>query len=148
MAALAATVGVPEGEVWALAWGLACIGFVSLLRLGEGSEVGLQRGGRETVDLQIDVDRVINRHRAIREGDYFGCLGVEPEASLEEISQAHLASRQQFDPANLHAEVVARFAAELVEIREVLDEALEVLGDEELLGSYRASLLAARGEAS
>jgi preprotein translocase subunit Sec63 len=79
---------------------------------------------------------VLGRHERVREGDYFACLGAAPGDSPHELQRAYDRARQQFDPANLNPAVTRQYAAELTEIREVIEEAYRVLADEPLRQAY------------
>ena len=89
-------------------------------------------------DFGIDSDRVISRHAVVREGNYFACLGTDPQATPHEIRRAYDLARQQFDAVHLHPAVLTQYGRELDEIREILDEAYSVLSDETLCANYRA----------
>ncbi len=148
--------GVAPQDLWTLAWGLASLGLVKLHRPGAEVEPraterlpsppgNLEPGAMEPGaaegpprDLDLDVERVLSRHRLVREGDYFACLGVAPQASPHELRRAYDQTLSLFDPHRLHPAVRTRYAQELEEILEVVHEAFSVLSDEPLRDAYRA----------
>jgi len=75
------------------------------------------------------------------EGDYFSLLGLSPHASTHEIRQAYLNLRRTFDPEH---QGNPSFQPENVEsltlIREVLDEAYEILRDPVRRERYQKAL--------
>jgi hypothetical protein len=94
-------------------------------------------------DRRIERERVLARHALALEGDYFEVLGVPRRASTEEIRRAHDLVAGALSPAVLGTELCQALSAELVTLREVLDEALRVLGTSALRAQYQACLPAA-----
>ncbi|MES1204899.1 MAG: DUF4388 domain-containing protein [Pseudomonadota bacterium] len=108
---------------------------------GGGAGAGRTRGDRdETRDEAIDRALVQSRHALVVEGDYFQILGVSRDASAQEIQRAHEVLVSELAPESLHPSVAAEWDAELTEIRDVLDEAVRLLGDERLRRQYREHL--------
>jgi hypothetical protein len=91
-------------------------------------------------DLEVARERVLARFAVAREGDYFQVLGVERQADAAEIRRVHERLERELRPDALGAQLGAELAGELRVIREVLDEALRVLGDDSLRARYRAAL--------
>jgi DNA-binding response OmpR family regulator len=83
---------------------------------------------------------VEGRFALVCEGDYFSLLDLEPDASAEDVRQAHGRLRSELGPEHLAPEVARRYAKQLIEIHLVLDEACRVLSDDELREAYRQSL--------
>jgi CheY-like chemotaxis protein len=83
---------------------------------------------------------VEGRYALVCEGDYFSLLDLEPGASGEDVRQAHGRLRRELAPRSLAPGVARRYAAQLVEIQQVLDEACRVLSDDALREAYRQSL--------
>ena len=134
-------------DVWALAWGLACLGLVKLQQRTQAPVVDSRPTERlpppplsrpvEDFDFDLDVERVVSRHALVREGDYFACLGANPESSAHELRRAYDLARTQFDPEELHPAVRTEYGPELQEILDVVEEAYRVLRDDEIRAAYR-----------
>jgi hypothetical protein len=84
--------------------------------------------------------RVATAYALVEEADYFRFLGVSREASGEEIADAHARLRSAFDDDGLAADLAAQFKPQLTAIRQVLEEAWRVLGDEDRRRRYVAAL--------
>jgi len=133
-------------DVWALAWGLACLGLVKLQHRPTAPVADSRRTEKvlaapmsepsQDHDFDLDVERVVSRHAIVREGDYFACLGVAAEATPHELRRAYDQARSQFDPRALHPAVRAEYEAELREILDVIEEAYSVLRDDAIRESY------------
>jgi Domain of unknown function (DUF4388) len=146
-------------DVWGLAWGLACLGQLKLQHKVEGPVVDNRRTQKlpdvpqtespaeppaappPDRDLDLDVERVLDRHALVREGDYFACLGVAPQASVHELRHAYELARSQFDPRELHPAVSTDYSQELQEILVVIEEAYSVLRDNTLRETYRSHVV-------
>lgn len=146
LAAVAEKLGAQPHDVWALAWGLSCLGLVKLQHPKQASVVNNRRTERlpeppvsrpaEDYDFDLDVERVVSRHALVREGDYFACLGASPDASVHELRRAYDQARAQFEPEGLHPAVRTEFNAELQEILDVVEEAYSVLRDDTIREAY------------
>lgn len=88
----------------------------------------------------LDMARIDERLQLGREGDYFAVLGVPRDAARLEVRRAHADLLLTFDEANLERTVAQRLRAELEELRDLLDEARDVLADEGLRSAYLAQL--------
>lgn len=145
--AVAEKLDAPLHDVWALAWGLACLGLVKLQHRTAAPVVDSRRTEKlpaapmpeptQEHDFDLDVERVVSRHALVREGDYFACLGVASEASPHELRRAYDQARSRFDPATLHPAVRTEYNTELQEILAVIEEAYSVLRDDTIRESYR-----------
>lgn len=91
-------------------------------------------------DREIDRERILGRHAMAVEGDYFQVLGMSRDATANEIRAAHQRIRAAFAPETLGAELERTAARELATIRQVLDEAVRVLGSATLRARYQARL--------
>lgn len=156
---VAETLNAPPHVVWSLAWGLSCLGLVKLQyraaapvvdnRLTDKLPEPPMAPAAEEPPFELDAERVLSRHALVREGDYFACLGADPQASAHELRRAYDQARAQFDPASLNPAVCAEYFVELAEIREVIEEAYSVLRDVELREAYHRHVVssAAAGDA-
>jgi hypothetical protein len=91
-------------------------------------------------DRDVERDRILARHALALEGDYFEVLGVARDASPEEVLRAYELQRRQLSPAALGPELTRTLAGELATIREVLEEAVRVVGGDELRARYQQGL--------
>ena len=103
------------------------------------SDDGETLRGEEDADEGLRA-RVETAYALVEEGDYFRFLGVSREASGDEIADAHARLRSVFDDDGLGANVAAQFKTQLAAIRQVLEEAWRVLGDEDRRRRYLAAL--------
>ena len=88
-------------------------------------------------ELTIDRHRIEAKYAQVLEADYFTLLGVAPDASSHEALRAYQRASEEFRLEAFGAELRQELAAELDEIAETLEEAFEVISDEELRRSYR-----------
>jgi DNA-binding NarL/FixJ family response regulator len=134
--------------VYQLAYGLIAFGAARVRRPGEAapagaaedagawSEDGPEGAGDGEADLGIDRKRILARHALVDEADYFAVLGVRRDATGFEIQRAYEAACRDYAPAAVPPALVDELVRELAEIREVLDEAYQVLRDDGLRSSY------------
>jgi hypothetical protein len=126
--------GLPEEETLPLVFALSAF---SLLRPAAAAP---ERDRFAVRDREIDRERILARHALALDGDYFDVLGVARRASPEEIKRAYELVSRELSPARLGPELAASLARELETIREVLEEALRVLGSDPLRARYLAHL--------
>lgn len=88
----------------------------------------------------VAYQRIEAIHELVQEGDYFSLLEISPRAGAEEIEQAHRRLTAELDPERMDPDVAEEYGQQLAEIREVLDEARQVLGTAALREAYRARL--------
>ncbi|MEX1365985.1 MAG: DUF4388 domain-containing protein [Nannocystaceae bacterium] len=88
----------------------------------------------------IDVTRIRDRLRRSREGSYFGILELPLDACRIDVRRAHAQLRHTFADDQLEPDVREAMAAELEELRDLIDEARDVLIDEALRSAYLAHL--------
>lgn len=107
--------------------------------LGAGTLGRTEAADDEEAAGQVELDRarIADRKHLARHGDYFAFLGVTERATAYEVRQAADRLRRRFDPARYSAPAYADLRRSLEEIREVIDEAEGVLGDDDLRASYR-----------
>jgi CheY-like chemotaxis protein len=99
-------------------------------------------GEREFDDIPTDdrrqrsaADRraaVLARYALVQEGDYFEILGVARDASHAEVQLAHDRIARELSPAEIDPAVAAELGDKLDAMRDVVGEALRVLGDKNL----------------
>lgn len=90
--------------------------------------------------VALDVARIRDRLRLAREGDCFASLGLPRDATRLDVRRAHAELQRTFADAHLEPSVRTQLRAELEELRDLLDEARDVLADEGLRNAYLAHL--------
>jgi len=88
----------------------------------------------------IDIRRIQDRLKLSREGDYFVVLGLPRDACPIDVRRAHADLRETFSEGALEPTVVGGMKLEIEELRDLIDEAREVLIDESLRQAYLAHL--------
>lgn len=139
---LAALHSVPASGLLALLYGLSVLG-LCVLRGGHGAIDEEIEEGSVLVgagDLAIDRARVLARAQLVAEADYFALLGVRRDATSFEIQRAFDTVRRDFAAEAFAPELRRELADELRQIAEVIDEALWVLGDDTMRGTYLAHI--------
>ena len=92
-------------------------------------------------EVQGGVSTMITAQLALtHEGDYFTLLGVARTATGQDIRRAYVELRRLFEPARLLTAASATLVEEVALIREVLDEAYDVLRVHERREAYRRAL--------
>jgi len=93
---------------------------------------------------QIDDDalraRVQARRALVDEGDYFALLGVPRQATGYDIRRSYIELRRQFDPGQVLRQTTLDLADDVDTIIEVLDEAYEILRDQQRRERYRRAI--------
>lgn len=90
--------------------------------------------------IELDMARIRDRLRLAREGDCFASLGLPRDATRLDVRRAHAELQRTFADAHLEPSVRTQLRAELEELRDLLDEARDVLADEGLRSAYLAHL--------
>lgn len=88
----------------------------------------------------IDTNRIGHRLELARAGDYFATLNLPIDACRIDVQRAHTELHQTFADDALEPEVRASMKADLAELRDLLDEARDVLSDESLRSAYLAHM--------
>jgi DnaJ-class molecular chaperone len=80
------------------------------------------------------------RRALVDEGDYFALLGVPRGATGYDIRRSYVELRRQFDPAEALRQSTLDLRDDLDTILEVLDEAYEILRDQQRRERYRRAI--------
>ncbi len=133
LSAVCAGAGMPDRVVLATVYGLLIVGAAE--RIGEPlAPVG-------AADAEsLDEARLAERLRMVREADYFEILGLTRDASAADVRRAHRELQAAFADDALEASVRSERALELSEIREALEDAAALLGEDDLRLAYLAHL--------
>jgi hypothetical protein len=151
IAELAERLRVGRLAVYQLAYALIAFGVARVRRPGEATDASdpalWPEGGADgegdadlPADLHIDRKRIQARHALVEDADYFTILGVRRDATGFEIQRAYEAACRDYAPAELAPALRHELQRELADIREVLDEAYQVLRDDTLRSAYLAHL--------
>ena len=127
-----------------LAFGLVALGVAEVVDHGPSALERAPVRARSLVgetDIAIDRQRVLAKHALVHEADYFTLLGVRRDATSFEIRRAYEAARRDYASTVFPSELQRELAGELGEINQVIDEAYQVLRDEQVRRSYQANLL-------
>jgi hypothetical protein len=126
---------------------LYALGLLEVLRKVEVEPVAAPRspGLRAAPEPdQIDDDavraRVQARRALVDEGDYFALLGVPRQATGYDIRRSYIELRRQFDPGQVLRRNTLDLADDVDTILEVLDEAYEILRDQQRRERYRRAI--------
>jgi hypothetical protein len=121
---------------------LELLGLVYVLHVLEHLELGAELGvaAAPADPVALDVARIRCRLQLAREGDYFAALNLPREAMRLDVRRAHAELQRTFAAAHLEPVVRTQLRAELEELRDLLDEARDVLVDEGLRLAYLAHL--------
>lgn len=123
--------GTDEHELLALVVLLQTTGYLELVRAGTGSVPGADPAA-------IDRSRILERLARSREGDYFAILGLRADASRVDVRRAHTELHLSFSDDAIEASVRQALQQPLCELRDLFDEAHDVLSDETLRNAYLA----------
>ena len=108
-------------------------------------------GDREFDDIPTDDRRqrpaaddrraaLLARYALVEEGDYFEILGVSRDATADDVQRAYDRIARELDPRAISPVLAGELGAKLDAIREVVAEALRVLGDKRLRPRYQNRL--------
>jgi hypothetical protein len=132
-----------RAQALAVLYGLTLLGHLELPGAG-----ALPRVGTESQARAVDRSRLEERIRQSQEADYFTLLGLGPEASPYEIRLAHERRRAEIAPERVAALGALDLEDRLRQARYALDEALEILSDDELRAAYRRARFTSRSPSS
>ena len=134
LAQVVARSSLDEAGVYRVAYGLQVLSSTQLVpRIVDAGVVAPAQSRGPTMTRQ----RVAGKLALMHEGSYFALLGLSPDASAREVSQAHSSLKQSLSAAQMPAELVAEFGGALRELGEVLDEARDLLVDPVSCEAYR-----------
>jgi hypothetical protein len=107
-------------------------------------------GDREFDDMPTDDRRqrsasdrraaLLARYALVEEGDYFEVLGIARDATAADVKRAYDRIARELAPDEIDPAMARELGAKIDAIREVVGEALRVLGDERLRPRYQNSL--------
>lgn len=137
----AVLVRYPDTDVTQVLHALALLGIVAVVR------VAFARAAKPERSMVADVlddgalrDRIRARLDLVDEGDYFAVLGVMRNATSYEIRRAYVDLRRAFEPARVLTPATLDLSDDVRRILTVLDEAYEILGDQNRRERYRRAI--------
>lgn len=133
LSSVCAGAGMPDRVVLATVYGLLVVGAAE--RTGEP----LAPLGAADPEA-LDHARLEERLRLVREADYFEVLGLTRDANAADVRRAQRELQAAFSDAAVEAGIRAERAADLSEIRDALEDAAALLGEDDLRLAYLAHL--------
>ncbi|HEU4538962.1 MAG TPA: hypothetical protein VFS00_32805, partial [Polyangiaceae bacterium] len=127
-------------EFASLLWALALLGVLTPLEAAPAPAAGPASAPHDAIDEQALRERVRARLELVEEGDYFAMLGVPRSATSYDLRRAYLELRRSFEPSRLLTAATADLADPLALIRDVLDEAYDILRDPTRRERYRRAI--------
>ena len=119
---------------------LSLVYTLHVLDLVELSE-DVKPGPKQTAQgAALDKERLLDRLQLCREADYFAVLGLQHQARRADVRRAYKELSQTFADDVIDPSILSEFGAELEEVRTALEEAQEILADDELRGAYLVHL--------
>jgi hypothetical protein len=94
----------------------------------------------DAIDDEALRAKIQARRALVDEGDYFALLGVPRGATGYDIRRSYVELRRQFDPAETLRQSTLDLRDDLETILEVLDEAYEILRDQQRRERYRRAI--------
>ncbi|MBI2891911.1 MAG: DUF4388 domain-containing protein [Deltaproteobacteria bacterium] len=129
-----------ELDLGAALYGLVVLGHLEVAALDEARPDARVALERQAGPSEVDRSRILERLRLARVADYFSVLGLPRGASGWEIRRAYLDLRRELAAGRAVDPSMADLSDGLAELREMVDEAYEILRDPELRGAYAAHL--------
>jgi hypothetical protein len=97
----------------------------------------------DALDEQALRSRILARRALVNEGDYFALLGLPRTATSYDVQRAYQQLKSEFEPSKVLRATTADLRDDVDLIREILDEAYEILRDQLRRERYRRALEAA-----
>jgi hypothetical protein len=94
----------------------------------------------DAIDDEALRAKIQARRALVDEGDYFALLGVPRAATGYDIRRSYVELRRQFDPGEMLRQSTLDLQDDLDTILEVLDEAYEILRDQQRRERYRRAI--------
>jgi hypothetical protein len=94
----------------------------------------------DALDEQALRSRILARRALVNEGDYFALLGLPRSATGYDVQRAYQQLKHEFEPARVLTASTADLRDDVDLIREILDEAYEILRDQLRRERYRRAL--------
>jgi hypothetical protein len=95
---------------------------------------------RDDVDDDALRARILARKALVEEGDYFSLLGVGRRATGYDVRRAYAELKRQLDPGRILTARTVDLQSDLDVIHEVIDEAYEILRDDQRRERYRRAI--------
>jgi hypothetical protein len=132
---------LPGLQVYQVAYAATVLGWAGVLGVGQLKLLGGETTAvAERREQDIDRQRIEAKYARVCRGDYFSVLGLTTDATAHEVLRAYEQARHEFSADAFSDPVAHDYQEHLAEIREVVEEAYRVLGDDELREAYRESI--------
>ena len=95
---------------------------------------------RDVVDDEALRARILAHRALVEEGDYFSLLGVGRRATGYDVRRAYTELKRQLDPGRVLTARTVDLQSDLDIIHEVIDEAYEILRDDQRRERYRRAI--------
>lgn len=122
-----------------LLWALVCLEVLGALVPSRPAVKERPREG-DPLDEEAIRHRVRARLALVEDGDYFALLGLNRTATSYEVRRAYLELRRTFEPSRLLTAATADLLSDVKLVLEVLDEAYEILKDQNRRDRYRRAI--------
>jgi len=90
---------------------------------------------------EVSTERLFARFEEIRDADYFGVLGVSPEASTRELKEAHMRLMEEFNPLKFAGHRDPKVLSCAEQLSALVEEAFGVLENESQRKEYANHLM-------
>ncbi|MEB2312864.1 MAG: DnaJ domain-containing protein [Sorangiineae bacterium] len=131
----------PSADFATVLYALTELGVLSALEpAGDEREATGERAPFDELDEEALRARIAARGALVDEGDYFAILGVARGATSYDIKRAYLELRRAFEPSRILTAKTADLREQVDTIREILDEAYDILRDPPRRERYRRAL--------
>jgi hypothetical protein len=128
-----------SGDFAAVLYALRELGILETARRGK-SAAKVEPLERDEVDDDALRAKILARKALVEDGDYFSLLGVGPRATSYDIRRAYAELKRQFDPGRVLTARTVDLQRDLDVIHEVIDEAYEILKDDQRRERYRRAI--------
>lgn len=130
----------PDPSLASALYALVTLGVLS----AEGAEpkrvAAKAKPARDELDEEALRSRILARKALVDDGDYFAVLGVPRDATAYDIRRAYTSLRRELTPSSVLTPSTADLGEVVDEIVEVLDEAYQILSDQQRRDRYRRAI--------
>lgn len=131
-----------ERDFSSVLYALVCLGILDSVR--QSAEAARAAAAApveyDALDEQALRSRILARRALVNEGDYFALLGLPRSATSYDVQRAYQQLKGEFEPSRVLTATTADLRDDVDLIREILDEAYEVLRDQLRRERYRRAL--------
>jgi len=131
-----------QPDLASVLWALTLLGVLEAVGPSKSAEAPPARPApaMDSLDERALRTRILARRALVEEGDYFALLGVSRNATSYDVQRAYASLRQEFEPSRILTGGTADLKLDVDLILEVIDEAFEILGDQQRRERYRRAV--------